>query len=221
MNKVILLSIATIVTVCGLSYKLLAKQAARDKAAYEKHADQLGDDLGRPVFLRITKESRMLELLVKRPKGWQVMKIYPILGMSGTLGPKQKEGDCQAPEGFYSVVKGNMNPRSNYHLSFNIGYPNAYDKSQGRTGSFIMVHGSIYSIGCFAMGDEAIEEIYTMVDQALLKGQSSVPVQIYPFDMTTARMEAERQNEHHPFWLRLQSGWLYTRVTNAPYVPVD
>ncbi len=222
MNKRVLLSFAGVLSLCGAMLTVShLKGKDRDVVAYERHAARLGEDMGRPVFLRITKESRQLELLVKRPKGWQVMKVYPILGMSGELGPKLKEGDGQAPEGFYSVVKGNMNPKSSYHLSFNIGYPNAYDRAQGRTGSFIMVHGSVYSIGCFAMGDDAIEEIYTMVDQALVKGQPSVPVQIYPFDMTAERMAAEGEHAHLAFWKYLQAGWLFTRVTNAPFVPSE
>ena len=121
---------------------------------------------------------------------------YSIAGMSGTLGPKTTEGDKQAPEGFYRVFPHALNPQSRFHLSFNIGYPNAYDKSLSRTGSYIMVHGGKASVGCFAMTDAGIEEIYTLVNEAFKAGAESVPVQVYPFRMTPERMAQEADNEH-------------------------
>lgn len=132
-----------------------------------------GARVGSPVFLRAVKEDSVLELWVKPDKSecYMLAKRYPIAAWSGKLGPKEKEGDRQTPEGFYEVEPSGLNPRSNYHLSFNIGYPNAYDRSLNRTGSFIMVHGRDVSIGCLAMTDSGIEEIYTMVEQALVHGQ--------------------------------------------------
>lgn len=189
----------------------------RDIKAYENTSQKLGSDLGRPVFIRIVKEKQQLELWVQGAKGWQIKHNYPILAMSGQLGPKTKEGDKQAPEGFYKVTKKLLNPKSRFHLAFNIGYPNAYDQSLNRTGSFIMVHGSKYSIGCFAMGDPAIEEIYTMVATALDKGQAFIPVQIYPFEMDAHRMMTESKNAHYPFWQYLQKGWNYTQKHQKPY----
>jgi len=189
----------------------------RDIQAYKNTSQKLGSDLGRPVFIRIVKEQQQLELWVQSKQGWKIKHSYPILAMSGQLGPKTKEGDKQAPEGFYKVTKGLLNPKSRFHLAFNIGYPNAYDQSLNRTGSFIMVHGSKYSIGCFAMGDPAIEEIYTMVATALDKGQASIPVQIYPFEMDAHRMMKESNNAHYPFWQYLQKGWNYTQKHQKPY----
>ena len=146
-----------------------------------------GAKVGDPVFLRAVKEDSVLELWVKPDKAerYVLAKRYPIAAWSGKLGPKEKEGDKQTPEGFYEVEPSGLNPRSNYHLAFNIGYPNAYDRSLNRTGSFIMVHGRDVSIGCLAMTDPGIEEIYTMVEQALIHGQQRVPVQIYPFVLCT------------------------------------
>ena len=190
---------------------------ARDVQAYKNTAAKLGADLGLPVFLRVVKEERVLELWVKRTEGWVMKKRYPILGMSGTLGPKTKEGDRQAPEGFYAVQPGALNPKSNYHLSFNIGYPNAYDRQLGRTGSLIMVHGEDVSIGCIAMGNNGIEEIYTMVADALAAGQPQVPVQVYPFEMSPARMAKEKGSPHYAFWQTLLPGWQHTREKRAPY----
>lgn len=194
-----------------------ADPADRAAAAMENVRPALGAHFGKPVFLRIIKEKPELELWVQENSQWRILKTYPVAGMSGTLGPKTAEGDCQAPEGFYAVLPRALNPRSSYHLSFNIGYPNAYDRSLGRTGSLIMVHGSNCSIGCFAMTDPGIEEIYTMVAQALHAGQPAVPVQIYPFEMTPARMQQEKGSPHYRFWQYLQPGWQYTRTHHAPY----
>ncbi len=194
------------------------KAGAAERVATAKANSQasLGTFFGDPVFIRIVKESRVLELWVQHKGKWQVLKTYPIAGMSGELGPKQEEGDKQAPEGIYDVVPERMNPNSRYHLSFNIGYPNKQDRALGRTGSFIMVHGSDVSIGCFAMTDEGIEEIYTMVNEAFLKGQKRVEVHVYPFEMTPARMEKEMNSPHIEFWRTLQPRWQHTRDTQTP-----
>ena len=178
-----------------------------------------GRHFGKPVFIRIVKEKRELELHVKEGDSWRLLKTYPIAAMSGTLGPKQAEGDLQAPEGFYEVYPSSLNPRSNHWLAFNVGYPNAYDRSLGRTGSYIMVHGGASSVGCFAITDPAIEEVYTMVDQALKAGQPCVPVQIYPFEMTPERMQREQDSPHIEFWRHLQPGWQFTHEHAAPYQP--
>lgn len=183
---------------------------------------ELKEHFGKPVFLRIIKEDYELELWLQEPDGkWLLFDTYEIAAMSGELGPKTKEGDEQAPEGFYRVLPRAMNPRSMYHLSFNIGYPNAYDRSLGRTGSYIMVHGSDVSIGCFAMTDPIIEEIYTLVNEAFRAGVKSVPVQVYPFRMTEERMQEEASHQHFEFWQHLLPGWQYTEQHKAPYEDSD
>lgn len=174
--------------------------------------------MGDPVFLRAVKEDSVLELWVKPDKAerYVLAKRYPIAAWSGKLGPKEKEGDKQTPEGFYEVEPSGLNPRSNYHLAFNIGYPNAYDRSLNRTGSFIMVHGRDVSIGCLAMTDPGIEEIYTMVEQALIHGQQRVPVQIYPFVPTPARLLKEKNSPHAAFWADMARAWDWTERTHTP-----
>ena len=183
---------------------------------------EFAEHFGKPVFIRIIKEDWELELWVQEAdKSWHPLKIYHIFGMSGELGPKTAEGDEQAPEGFYRVYPHSMNPRSKFHLSFNIGYPNAYDRKLGRTGSFIMVHGDILSIGCFAMTDARIEEIYTMVNEAFKAGTQCVPVQVYPFRMTDERMLKEQESEHFDFWQHLLPGWQHTETSCSPYPDSD
>ena len=156
---------------------------------------------GAPVFVRVLKEEGELELWVEAKEGerWKLFRKWRIAGMSGKLGPKLKEGDLQAPEGFYEVGKKQLNPMSRFHLSFNVGYPTAYDRFHGRTGSLIMVHGSNVSIGCFAMTDPVIEEIYLLVEAALKGGQEAVKVQIFPFRMTPEKMAAV-EGEWAGFW---------------------
>ncbi len=172
--------------------------------------------LGQSAFIRIFKESRELELWLKDKNGkWQLFRNYPIATFSGTLGPKTREGDQQAPEGCYSVTQQQLNPASSYHLSFNIGYPNAYDLAHQRTGSLIMIHGSTVSVGCFAMTDPLIEEIYLIV-AAALQHTPAVPVHSLPFRMTAERMQ-NADPAHLDFWRNLQSA--HDLFENAHRVP--
>lgn len=178
-------------------------------------------EFGAPVFIRIFKEERQLELWVKGKERYVIFRSYKIAAMSGTLGPKQKEGDRQAVEGFYFVPPGMMNPNSRFHLSFNLGYPNAYDRAHHRTGSALMVHGDRVSIGCFAMTDPKIEEIYTLCDAALRNGQLGFAVHCFPFRMTEANMEKHSASKWIPFWRNLKTGhdW-FERMGNPPKVQV-
>ena len=171
----------------------------------QKYDLQKGDE----VLIRIFKEEAMLELWMK-PKGkdqYIHFSNYPICNFSGTLGPKIYEGDLQSPEGFYRVNKQAMNPYSRFYKSFNLGYPNTFDRSLGRTGSYLMVHGKCDSVGCYAMTDAQIEEIYGLVDLALKNGQAYVEVQAYPFKIVPARLAREKQSRHYEFWRNLQEGY--------------
>lgn len=197
-------------------------EPVRVEQARTKVQEKLGQHFGKPVFIRIFKEFRLLEIwLQEKDEQWHLLDTYFIMGMSGELGPKTQEGDEQAPEGFYRVTPQSLNPYSNYHLSFNIGYPNKYDRELGRTGSYIMIHGGEESIGCFAMTDAIIEEIYTLVNEAFKAGVESIPVQIYPFSMTPQRMKEEEQNPHYEFWQHLLPGYNYTETHKAPYPDKD
>ncbi|SVD61889.1 uncharacterized protein METZ01_LOCUS414743, partial [marine metagenome] len=158
--------------------------AKRVRPSMETALHAKGLRWGAPVFIRIFKEEKKLELWVDDGKVFKHFKTWPICKYSGTLGPKLKEGDRQAPEGFYFVPRSRMNPRSRFHLSFNLGYPNAYDRAHKRTGSALMVHGNCVSIGCYAMTDAGIEEIYSLCDAALTNGQRFFRVHAFPFRMT-------------------------------------
>ncbi len=170
------------------------------------------------VFIRIFKEENILELWMKPDDSnrYTLVKTYPICKWSGRLGPKYREGDFQAPEGFYTTNLQNLNPNSKYHLSFNIQYPNDYDRAYGRTGSFIMVHGDCVSEGCYAMTDPLMEEIYVLAERALLAGQGEVPVHVFPFRMTQERLQAELRSPHYPFWQNIQQGYEFFESYKIP-----
>ncbi len=184
----------------------------------EKEFNKKGLKLGSPVFIRIFKESKELEVWgnIKNSKEFKLFRVYEIKCFSGELGPKLKEGDWQAPEGFYDIIENRLNPVSNFHLSFDIGFPNKYDRVNGRTGNEIMVHGSNVSIGCFAMGDKNIEEIYTMVDKALRNGQKLIKVQVFPFRMTKENMEIHKDSSWIDFWNNLKPGYEYFENKHIP-----
>lgn len=179
--------------------------------------DTRGFRLGQPVFIRIFKLPGTLEIWMDRGQGYDLYKTFTICNYSGFPGPKMMEGDGQAPEGFYKVTPEQMNPNSQYHLSFDIGYPNAYDRAQDRTGSLIMVHGDCRSVGCFAMGDHRIEEIYMLVQAALVEGQEAVDVHIYPFPLTDRNLKKYASSPWHDFWQAMKPA--YTAFEYERQVP--
>lgn len=195
-----------------LSLAVSQSQALRLRGEFQR----LALHWGAPIFIRIFKESRELELWVQRGERFYLFKKYPIAYFSGGLGPKLHEGDLQAPEGFYEVFPSRMNPWSNFHLAFNIGYPNLYDQTQQASGGMIMIHGKQHSSGCFAMTDPVIEEIYTIADQALNTGQPSFQVHIFPFRMTPANLQRHGHSPHIAFWRNMLRGYTLFELTHVP-----
>jgi murein L,D-transpeptidase YafK len=195
-----------------------AKAAANVRPVLERDLAAAGLHFGDPVFIRAFKNERQLELHVRnRATGkFDLFRTYKIAGMSGNSGPKLAEGDGQVPEGFYFVPPRAMNPNSQYHLSFNIGYPNEFDRFHQRTGSAIMIHGDRVSIGCLAMTDEKIEEIYTLCAAAHDGGQEYFRVHIFPFRMTAERFEAFAEPAWNDFWLNLREGYDFFEKNRVP-----
>ena len=182
--------------------KLIADMTAKDM------------DLQSPILVRLFKQEAELEIWKQDRSGrFALLKTYPICRWSGDLGPKVREGDRQAPEGFYTISPAQMNPQSAYYLSFNTGYPNAFDKALGRTGSQLMVHGDCSSRGCYAMTDEQIAEIYSLGRESFFGGQKSFQLQAYPFKMTPANMAKHRNNPNMPFWKMIKEGNDHFEVT--------
>ena len=160
-----------------------------------------------PILIRIFKEESELEVWKQDTTGrFELLKVYPICRWSGDLGPKITEGDRQAPEGFYTITPGLMNPNSNYYLAINTGFPNAYDRANDRHGGFLMIHGDCSSRGCYAMTDEQIGEIYSLARESFLGGQPSFQIQAYPFRMTPTNLARHRTNPHMAFWKMLKIG---------------
>jgi murein L,D-transpeptidase YafK len=169
--------------------------------------ETLNMDRAAPILIRIYKEERMLEVWKQDRSGrFALLNSYPICKYSGKLGPKVAQGDYQAPEGFYDITPDQMNPQSSEYLSFNIGFPNAFDRSLGRTGSFLMVHGGCKSVGCYAMTDYGIDEIYGLVYEAFQGGQAKIQLQAFPFRMTTANLVRYEQDPNVLFWQMLKTG---------------
>jgi murein L,D-transpeptidase YafK len=172
-------------------------------------------DLQSPILVRLFKTEAELEVWKQDRSGkFALLKTYPICRWSGDLGPKVREGDRQAPEGFYAITPGQMNPQSAYYLSFNTGYPNAFDRALGRSGSQLMVHGDCSSRGCYAMTDEQIAEIYTMGRESFFGGQKSFQFQAYPFRMTPINMARHRNNPNVAFWKMIKEGYDHFEVTH-------
>lgn len=177
---------------------------------------------GAPIFIRIFKEEKELELWMRDDMGgrYVLFKKWPVANCGGGgPGPKQREGDGMAPEGFYHIGAAQLNPDSDFHLSFNLGFPNAYDKAHGRNGTSLMVHGSNVSVGCYAMTDPVMEVIYLLMDAALRgKRQDEISVHCLPFRMSPERL-AKAQAHGSPwmaFWRNLKQGSDLFEQTRIP-----
>ena len=183
--------------------------------------------LGSPVYIQIFKEERKLELYAKMGSEFRLINSYPICNFSGGLGPKRLEGDFKSPEGFYSVDVRQLKPNSKYYRAINIGFPNEYDKAQGYSGAYLMIHGECKSIGCYAMTNTYMDEIYRYVEAAFAYGQAKVDISIYPFRMTEQNLQRHRSSNYISFWQQLKPGYDYfakhhqppmVSVTNGQYV---
>jgi murein L,D-transpeptidase YafK len=167
---------------------------------------QKGVTAASPVLFRAYKKEAEIEVWKKGPSGYVFIKTFPICRWSGQLGPKRQSGDRQTPEGFYTVPRRQMNPNSHYYLSFDVGYPNAYDRAHGGTGSAVMVHGICSSMGCFAMTNGTVGEIYAIARDALKGGQAAFQFQSYPFRMSAEAMARHRTDPNVAFWRELKAG---------------
>lgn len=161
-----------------------------------------------PILVRIFKDESELEIWKRDRSGrYALLKTYPMCRWSGKLGPKTRDGDRQAPEGFYHVSAGMLNPNSQYYLSFNLGYPNRLESALGYTGEALMVHGACTSSGCYALTDEGVAEIYAVAREALKGGQTSFQVQAFPFRMTPEKMAKNRGDPNYGFWANIKQGY--------------
>jgi murein L,D-transpeptidase YafK len=178
--------------------------------------DKIGTTPSAPVLIRTYKQEAELEIWKQKGDGqYALLKTFPMCRWSGQLGPKLREGDHQVPEGFYTIAPGQMNPNSHYYLSFNVGYPNAYDRALGRTGGDIMVHGVCSSAGCFSMTDAQIGEIYAIAREAFNGGEREIQMQSLPFRMTAENLAKHRLDPNIAFWKELKNGADHFEVTKT------
>jgi len=223
------ITLFALLAICGVSSTTIAGESipsssrsreaiSKVKPQIEKAFDSKNLKFGAPIYIRIFKEEKELEIWVSRNKSFTLFRKYTICTYGyGSLGPKTRQGDEQAPEGFYYVKPDKLNPVSTFHLSFNLGYPNKYDRIHQRTGRALMVHGNCVSIGCYAMTNEKIEEIYAIADAALRNGQSFFRVHIFPFRMTSENMQRHRNSKWYPFWQNLKEGYdFFDKNGNTP-----
>jgi murein L,D-transpeptidase YafK len=165
---------------------------------------RVGFKLGQPIFIRVYKLSFELEVWIKRGDTFALFATYPICTFSGQLGPKLRSLDRQSPEGIYQVTARQLNPNSRWHRSFNLGFPNAYDRGLGRTGSYLMVHGGCNSIGCYAVTNPVAADLFTLAKAALAAGQPSFQVQALPFRMTPEALAGRSADPNAAFWAELK-----------------
>lgn len=218
------LALALLLPMTASTARADVPSTARSRAAAERATPDVtaaltdkGLTLGARVFLRILKSEEQLEAWVLGDDGrYVLLSSWPICAFSGDLGPKTKQGDLQAPEGFYFVPPSRLNPASSFHLSFDLGYPNAFDRAHGRTGDYLMVHGACASIGCYAMTDPVIEQLWVLMKAAFEAGQPYVRVHAFPFAMTDENLAAHADSPHADFWAQLAEGWRAFEETGLP-----
>ena len=194
----------------------MAMPGEPDLANLPRRLAEQGLVQGAPVLMRIFKREFELELWMQREGVFHRFAKYPICRWSGRLGPKIQTGDGQAPEGFYAVNRNALNPNSKYYRSFNLGFPNLYDRGQGRTGSFLMVHGGCASVGCYAMTNAQMDEIWRLINAAFDGGQGAFQVQIFPFRMTQEKLKAYAGHGNESFWRDLKNGHDLFEATMLP-----
>lgn len=212
MRLLVLLALAATPALAADKVKeVRARRAADVKALLEKAGLTSPVD---EVYLRAFKRERQLELWAgKKGKPLVLVKTYPFCAASGDLGPKRKEGDLQVPEGLYEVPS--FNPYSAYHLSMKVSYPNASDLVRSdpkRPGGLIYLHGSCASIGCIAIEDEPIEEVYLI---SLDARRRPIRFDIFPARLTEENL-ATLGDAHVDFWKELAPAFRAFEQTRRP-----
>jgi len=191
------------------------------KSVWPKLQNELADKglkLNQSIYIRIFKDENNLEIWVRSGMKYEFFKSYNVCYFSGGLGTKTKAGDGKSPEGFYTIEPKQLNPVSNYHLAINVGYPNKLETIKGYTGDQIMVHGHCASIGCYAMTDPGIDEIYTLVYQAFQSGQQKIQLDIFPFRMDQEHLKKYATNSSLSFWKSMKPGYDLFEKNHIPPV---
>lgn len=185
-------------------------------------ADRLkekGVSLNAPMLIRIFKTESEMEIWKEKDGAFVLFASYPICHWSGSLGPKLRQGDKQAPEGFYTVGKKQLRHVGRWPRSLHLNFPNVYDQAEARTGSDILIHGGCTSVGCFAMTNPVSDEIHRLTTAAIDAGQEHVPIHVFPFRMTDENMTAHPSPAWGQFWSNLKQGYdIFEKTKRAPRV---
>jgi murein L,D-transpeptidase YafK len=214
-RRIVALAVLAIAIIAGGSYALylrfgprprtvedvVRQYGAAARTAFAPYCKRAGIEYPpRRLTILIFKQERRLAVWAAGGSGgWRYLRDYPILAASGGIGPKLREGDYQVPEGLYRIEY--LNPQSSYHLSMKVGYPNAVDLRQAardhrtRLGGDIFIHGKNVSIGCVAIGDRGIEQLFTLVAQT---GLANTHVIIAPVDL---RVSGAPVAASTPLWI--------------------
>jgi murein L,D-transpeptidase YafK len=186
--------------------------AARDSIGekLEKAVLDFGAKPGSEIFLRAFKREKRLELWMKKDSVFQLFRSYPICYVPGKLGPKRREGDLQVPEGAYFIDR--FNPKSNFHLSLRVNYPNEADlhfSDKEKPGGEIYIHGACVSVGCIPIKNPNIEEVYLLALDAMTGEQEQIPVHIFPCRLDDVNLQNLIDDDffnaaNRRFWENLQ-----------------
>lgn len=199
----------------------IAPTGVATPAAREQRLREKGMQAGSAMLIRIFKAESELEVWMRKGQHYELFSTYPICRFSGKLGPKVREGDRQAPEGFYSVSTPHLHRHGRWPRALDVGYPNSHDRANGRTGSAILVHGGCSSIGCFAMTNPVMEEIFQLSEAALASGQDTIPIHIFPFRMTEQKLAEQGRQPWTEFWRNLKEAYdLFEETRRPPHVSV-
>ncbi|HYD14778.1 MAG TPA: murein L,D-transpeptidase family protein [Hyphomicrobium sp.] len=192
-----------------------------DVSRLEQRLADAGVKSGAPILMRVFKETSELEIWIEKDDRFVLFATYPICHWSGTLGPKLREGDKQTPEGFYTITNRQLHHLGRWPRAINLGFPNAFDRAHDRDGSYILMHGGCSSVGCFAMTNQVIGEIYGLAKAAIKGGQRYIPMHVLPFRMTEQALAARASSPWHEFWSTLKAGYAsFERTRRPPRVSV-
>lgn len=147
---------------------------------------------------------------------FELFHTYPVCKYDGTLGPKLYEGDRQSPEGFYTVAPAQLRWTGRWYRGFDLDFPNAYDEDQGRTGSAILIHGGCASIGCYAMTNAVVDELFEIATEAFDGGQARIAVHVFPFRMSVEAVSRHKTEAWASFWERLKPAYDHFEADRVP-----
>lgn len=211
--RIIAFFILMFIADCSLAQGALFSQPLLQTPTQQPLGHEL---LGSPVFIQIFKQEHSLDLYAKVGNQFKLINRFDICKFSGGLGPKRVEGDFKSPEGFYSISANQLHPDSHYYRAINLGFPNQFDRENGYNGNYLMIHGNCVSIGCYAMTDSGIAEIYRFASAAIANGQTQINVNIYPFRMTDENMARHANSSYANFWKQLKPGYDYFEKHHLP-----